>query len=139
MRTEAQENQCAKGGYRLRAATQTRKVVLVATGSEVELAMTVAVALEGQGIGADVVSMPCTDIFDQQDKDYQQSILPKQESLIVSIEAGVTFGWEKYVGDGGLSFGINTFGASAPIEALYDYFGLTVEKIVPQIVAKLNS
>jgi transketolase len=139
MRTEAQENQCAKGGYRLRAATQTRKVVLVATGSEVELAMAVAAALEGQGVGADVVSMPCTDIFDQQDKNYQQSILPKQESLIVSIEAGVTFGWEKYVGDGGLSFGINTFGASAPIEALYDYFGLTVEKIVPQIVAKLNS
>jgi transketolase len=139
VRTEAQENQCAKGGYRLRAATQTRKVVLVATGSEVELAMAVAAALEGQGIGADVVSMPCTDIFDQQDKDYQQSLLPKRESLIVSIEAGVTFGWEKYVGDGGLSFGINTFGASAPIEALYDYFGLTVEKIVPQIVAKLNS
>jgi transketolase len=137
VRTDASENLCAKGGYRLRAAAAPRKVVLVATGSEVELAMTIADALEAQGHGADVVSMPCTELFDHQDKNYQQDIIPKGQSLIVSLEAGVTFGWQKYVGDAGLSFGIDSFGASAPIDALYDHFGLTVAKIVPQIIAKL--
>ncbi len=139
VRTEASENLSAKGAYRAKAATADRKVVLVATGSEVELAMSVAAALEATGVGADLVSMPCTELFDQQSKEYQQDILPKAKSLIVSIEAGVTLGWHKYVGDGGLSFGIDRYGASAPIAALYDYLGLTVEKIVPQILAKLNS
>jgi transketolase len=137
-RTDARENQSAKGAYRAKAATAERKIILVATGSEVELAMAVANALEAQGVGADVVSMPCSELFDQQSKEYQQSILPKQHFLIVSIEAGITLGWQKYVGDNGLSFGIDRYGASAPIAALYDYFGLTVEKIVPQILSKLD-
>jgi transketolase len=125
----------AKGGYRLKAAAAARKVVLVATGSEVEIAMATASALEAAGIGADVVSMPCTQLFDAQDAAYRADVLPAGV-LKVSIEAGITLGWQKYVGDG-LTIGIDRFGASAPAEDLYKYFGLTAEAIVPQIKAKL--
>ena len=126
----------AKGGYRLKAAEAARQVVLVATGSEVEIALACAAALEAEGIGADVVSMPCTELFDAQDAAYRADILPA-DVLKVSIEAGVTLGWQKYVGDG-LTIGIDRFGASAPADQLYSYFGLTSEAIVPQIKARLG-
>lgn len=126
----------AKGGYRLKAADGARQVVLVATGSEVEVAMATAAALEADGIGADVVSMPCTELFDAQDAAYRSDVLPAGV-LKVSIEAGITLGWQKYVGDG-LTIGIDSFGASAPADQLYKYFGLTAEAIVPQIKAKLG-
>ncbi len=129
-------NRSAKGGYRLKAAEAARKVVLVATGSEVEIAVNVAKSLEGQGIGADVVSMPCTELFDGQTAAYKADTLPR-DALIVSIEAGVTMGWERYTGLDGINIGIDRFGASAPADALYDYFGLTVDKIVPRILEKL--
>ena len=128
----------ARGAYRLRAAVAARKVVLLATGSEVEIALGVANALEGQGIGADVISMPCWELFDLQDAAYRADILPRN-ALTVSIEAGVTMGWERYTGFDGINIGINSFGASAPIEALYPHFGLSIEKIVPQIIAKLGA
>ena len=128
----------AKGAYRLRSAMSARKVVIVATGSEVEIAVTVRDRLEAQGIGADVISMPSMSRFFAQDADYVADILPRGVHT-VSIEAGVTMGWERITGNGGQSFGINRFGASAPIEALYDYFGLTADKITPQIVAALSS
>ena len=128
---------CAKGGYRLRSAQAARRVVLVATGSEVEIAVNCAAALEAAGIGADVVSMPCTELFDAQDAAYRADVLPA-DVLKVSIEAGVTTGWERYVGLDGLRFGIDRFGASAPADQLYDYFGLTADKIVPQIKARLG-
>jgi transketolase len=126
----------ARGGYRLKAAEAARQVVLVATGSEVEIALASAKALEADGIGADVVSMPCTELFDDQDAAYRADVLPAGV-LKVSIEAGVTLGWQKYVGDG-LTIGIDCFGASAPADQLYDYFGLTADKIVPQIMARLG-
>ncbi len=129
-------NRSAKGAYRLKAADAARTVVLVATGSEVEIAVNVAKLLEGQGIGADVVSMPCAELFDAQSAAYKADILPR-DALIVSIEAGVTMGWERYTGLDGLNIGIDRFGASAPADALYDYFGLTVDKIVPRILEKL--
>lgn len=127
----------ARGGYRLKAATATRQVVLMATGSEVEIACAVADALEAQGIGADVVSMPCWSRFDLQDAAYRADVLPPSV-LRVSIEAGATLGWERYTGENGLCFGIDSFGASAPIDALYAHFGLTAAAITPQIVAKLK-
>ncbi len=139
VRTEASENLCAKGAYRVQTAADDRKVVLVATGSEVELAINVAAALEAKGIGSDVVSMPCWELFDSQPVAYRQELLPKSDALIVSIEAGITLGWQKYVGDAGLSFGIDSFGASAPAEQLYEHFGLSVEKIVRDIQTKLAS
>ena len=133
---EAGANLSAKGAYRLKAAGADRKVVLLATGSEVELAVNVAKALEDQGIGADVVSMPSWELFDAQGADYRADILP-QGVLKVSIEAGVTLGWQKYVGEG-LTIGLDQFGASAPAEVLFEHFGFTVDKIVPQIVGRLN-
>ena len=129
------ELRSARGAYRLKAAAAKRKVVLLATGSEVELAVKVAGALEGQGIGADVVSMPCWELFDAQDAAYRADLLPASV-LKVSIEAGVTLGWQKYVGDG-LTIGLDRFGASAPAEVLFEHFGFSVEKIVPQILARL--
>ncbi len=137
LRTEAGENKCAKGAYRLRAAKATRKVVLMATGSEVEIAVATAEQLEAAGVGADVVSMPSWEYFDRQDAAYRADILPAGV-LKVSIEAGATMGWERYTGLDGLRFGIDGFGASAPAEVLYDHFGLTAAKIAPQILAKLN-
>ncbi|HOB14949.1 MAG TPA: transketolase [Novosphingobium sp.] len=127
---------CAKGGYRLKDAGAARQVVIVATGSEVEIALACAAQLEEAGIGTDVVSMPCTQLFDAQDAAYRADMLPAGV-LKVSIEAGVTLGWQKYVGDG-LTIGIDRFGASAPADQLYDYFGLTADKIVPQIKARLG-
>lgn len=138
LRTEASaENLCAKGAYRLRAARAERKVVLLATGSEVAIAVEAADMLEAQGIGADVVSMPSWSHFDAQDAAYKAGLLPA-DTLKASIEAGVTFGWERYTGPDGLRFGIDGFGASAPAEVLYDHFGLTAAKIAPQIIAALN-
>ena len=130
-------NRCAKGGYRLRSAKATRKVVLLASGSEVEVAVATAEALEAQGIGADVVSMPCTELFDAQDAAYRADLLPA-DALKVSIEAGVTIGWERYTGVDGLNIGIDRFGASAPASDLFEKFGITADAIVPQIMNKLN-
>ncbi|GAO78485.1 MULTISPECIES: transketolase [unclassified Sphingopyxis] len=138
LRHDVTENLCAKGGYRLRAASAARKVVLVATGSEVSLAIEVADKLEAAGHGADVVSMVSTELFDEQSAAYQADILP-DDALLVSIEAGTTFGWERYTGRRGLRFGIDSFGASAPIEDLFKHFGLTADAITPQILAKLGN
>ena len=135
------ENLSAKGGYRLRAATAERKVILIATGSEVEIALDVADALEADGIGADVVSMPCWSRFDAQPAAYRDDVLPPlppEQLLRVSIEAGTTIGWERYTMVQGLRFGIDRFGASAPADKLYDYFGLTAAKIAPQVKAALG-
>jgi transketolase len=132
------ENLSARGAYRLRAASAARRVVLMATGSEVELAMNVAEALEGKGVGADVVSMPCWSLFDAQDAAYRADLLP-EGTLRVSIEAGTTFGWERYTGAGGIRIGIDRFGASAPAEDLFKRFGFSVEAIVPQIEAALKT
>ena len=137
VRHDASENLCARGAYRLRAARADRRVVLIATGSEVSLACEVAEALEGRGLGADVVSMPCSELFDEQPDEYRADIL-SDVALRVSIEAGTTFGWERYVGADGLMIGLDHFGASAPAEVLFETFGFTVEAIVPKIVGKLG-
>ncbi len=137
-RHDVTENLCLKGGYRLRTASAARKVVLVATGSEVSLAIEVADKLEAAGHGADVVSMVSTELFDEQSAAYQADILP-DDVLLVSIEAGTTFGWERYTGRHGLRFGIDSFGASAPIEDLFKHFGLTADAITPQILDRLGA
>jgi transketolase len=138
LRTDASENLCAKGAYRLVAAEGSRRVVLVATGSEVELAVSARAQLEAQGIGADVVSMPCWSRFDAQPADYRRDVLPK-DALIVSIEAGTTMGWERYTGLDGLRFGIDRFGASGPAPKLYEYFGLTADAIATKVAAALEN
>ena len=133
----AGENLSARGAYRAASAAAPRKVVLLATGSEVGLAMDCAKALEADGIGADVVSMVCSELFDEQDADYRADLLP-DDALIVSIEAGSTFGWQRYTGRDGLMIGIDGFGASAPAKDLFEHFGFTTGAILPQIKAKLN-
>jgi transketolase len=141
VRDSAAENMSARGAYRLRSATGTRKVVLIASGSEVEIALGVADLLEAEGIGADVVSMPCWSRFDAQPQDYKDDVLPDvqpSEILRVSIEAGTTIGWERYTMARGLRFGIDGFGASAPAPDLYTHFGLTPGIIAPQILAALG-
>ena len=137
VRSEADQNLSRYGAYCLKAASAPQRVVIVATGSEVAIALAVAAALEAQHIGAAVVSMPCSQLFDAQPAHYRAETLGVGEVLRVSIEAGTTFGWERYVGTEGLRFGIDGFGASGPIDALYDHFGLTTAHIVPQIIAKL--
>ena len=137
----ASQNLSAKGAYRLKSAGAERKVILIATGSEVEIAVAVAKSLEDRGIGADVVSMPCTEAFDAQDAAYREDILPdvsNREILRVSIEAGTTFGWERYTGLHGLRIGIDRFGASAPATDLYEHFGLTAPKITERVLAHMN-
>jgi transketolase len=130
----------ARGAYTLKRAENARKVVLIATGSEVELAVDVAKALEAEGIGADVVSAPCLELFDAQDEGYRHEVLPPAADVLkVSIEAGVTWGWERYTGCDGLQIGLDRFGASAPAEDLFKRFGFSVEAIVPKIKDKLVS
>ena len=137
VRTKASsENLCARGAYRLKAAENARKVILIATGSEVEIALGAAGRLEAVGIGADVVSMPCTERFDAQPQDYRDEILPdvsNREILRVSIEAGTTIGWERYTGLHGLRIGIDRFGVSAPAKDAYEFFGLTPDAVTTRI------
>jgi transketolase len=102
-------------------------VILIATGSEVGLAMQAAAQL---GDGVRVVSMPSTDVFDRQDPAYRESVLPKACRRRVAIEAGVTDFWRKYVGLDGAVVGIDRFGASAPAGKLFPHFGFTVEAVV---------
>ena len=141
IRLQAGSNRSAKGAYRLKDAEGPRKVILIATGSEVSLAVDCAAMLEADGIGADVVSMVCTRLLDEQPDDYRASLLPDvppSEVLRVSIEAGTTFGWDRYTMTNGLRFGIDRFGASAPADDLFAKFGLTAEAIVPKIISNLN-
>jgi transketolase len=139
LRLERTDNLSAHGAYRLRAATARRRVILIATGSEVEIAMATAERLEARGIGADVISMPCWLHFEAQDEAYRADILPDDGSLRVSIEAGVTLGWERYIGRGGLAIGIDRFGGSAPAEDLFRHFGFTADAIVPRVMAALEA
>jgi len=135
------ENLSAKGAYRLKSAGAPLKVILIATGSEVEIAMAVSANLEGQGLGVDVISMPCTEAFDAQPASYREELLPdvsNREILRVSIEAGTTFGWERYTGLHGLRIGLDRFGASAPATDLYEYFGLTAPKITSRVLDHLK-
>ncbi len=133
----ASENCCARGAYRVKGAQADRKVIFLATGSEVEVALAAAGQLESKGIGADVVSMPCTERFDAQPDSYREEILPdvsNREILRVSVEAGTTFGWERYTGLHGLRIGIDRFGVSAPAPAAYDFFGLTPDAVAARVL-----
>ena len=136
LRNDARENLSARGGYRLVCATAARQVVLLATGSEVALAVDTAKLLEAAGIGADVISMPGWREFDMQDAAYRADLLPA-DTLKVSVEAGVTLGWQKYVGSDGITIGIDSFGASGPAEQLFPHFGFAADQIAAKIKTKL--
>ena len=129
-RDEGQLLDIARGGYVLKDSVGTPELILIATGSEVGLAMQAASQL---GDGVRVVSMPSTDVFDRQDAAYRESVLPKACRRRVAIEAGVSDFWRKYVGLDGAVVGIDSFGASAPIEALLPRFGFTVAHLIEVI------
>jgi transketolase len=138
VRHDVSQNLCAKGAYRLKSADADRRVVLIATGSEVHLALNAAAELERAGIGVDVVSMPCAELFDAQPAAYRDDILPAG-AFRVSIEAATTYGWERYTGIGGLRIGIDSFGASAPAEALFEHFGFTAAAVANRIRTSLDN
>ena len=125
-----------RGGYVLLDSEGGEpEVILIATGSEVALAMDSATVLREAGRRIRVVSMPSSDVFDAQDESYRESVLPRAVSCRIAIEAGVSDGWRKYVGLDGAVIGLDRFGESAPAEAAFEYFGFTVENIVNQVNA----
>ncbi|WDE13188.1 transketolase [Thalassomonas haliotis] len=129
-RNESQVSDIAKGGYILKDSQGAPEVILIATGSEVALAMAAAEKLSAAGKQVRVVSMPSTNLFDQQSRDYKESVLPSAVSKRVAIEAAHTDFWYKYVGFSGAVVGMTTFGESAPGNALFEHFGFTVDNVV---------
>ena len=130
LRTEAGEaNLCARGGYVLAEAEGERQVTLIATGSEVSLAMAAREILAKDGVRAAVVSLPCWELFDKQSGAYKRSVLGPARTPRIAIEAASPFGWERYLGSKGTFIGMNTFGASAPYQDLYRHFGITSEAV----------
>lgn len=137
---ESKENNSAKGMYIFNNCQGTPDLIIIATGTEIDLAMTTKSELEKKGLKIRVVSAPCWELFDKQTLEYKKSVLGDSNILKVAIEAGSSMGWCKYIGDNGMFFGIpdNNFGISAPASQVYDYFGLTTEKIIEKILAKLG-
>ncbi len=133
LRTSAHENLTARGGYVISdtAEGKKRQATIIATGSEVSLAVEAQQKLREEGIETAVVSMPCTELFDAQDLAYQEKILGSAPRI--AVEAASKFGWEKYVGLDGDIIGMDGFGASGPAEELYKYFGITVEEVADAV------
>ncbi len=131
LRTSAKENLTAKGGYVISPCKGKPKATLIATGSEVSLAVEAQTALREDGIEVAVVSMPCTELFDAQPISYQEEVLGSAPRI--AIEAASKFGWEKYVGLNGDIIGMDGFGASGPAGELYKYFGITKEEIIDSV------
>lgn len=132
-RTAEQLANIEKGGYVLKDCDGIADVILIATGSEVALAMDSCSALEKQGKAVRVVSMPSTDCFDAQDAAYKESVLPRSVSKRVALEAGISDYWYKYVGLQGAVIGMTSFGESAPADQLFEYFGFTVDNVVDTV------
>ncbi|HEX3400833.1 MAG TPA: transketolase [Acetobacteraceae bacterium] len=136
MRTEFAENLCARGGYVLAEADGPRAATLIGTGSEVSIAMAARDSLAAEGISAAVVSLPCWELFSQQDEAYRMQVLGGAPRI--GIEAAGGFGWERWLGNDGIFIGMTGFGASAPYEDLYKHFGITPEAVVAAVRKRLG-
>ena len=132
-RDTVQISNIAKGGYVLLDCEGAPDAIIIATGSEIALAMDAAAALRKKGRQIRVVSMPSTDVFDAQDQAYRDAVLPPSVTARVAVEAGVTAGWLKYVGLDGAVVGIDRFGESAPADEAFKYFGFTVDNVAAQV------
>ena len=130
------ENRCARGGYLIAPAQGPRRVTLLATGSEVAIALQARELLQAEGIGTAVASLPCWELFDQQPEAYRHEVLGVG-TVRVGVEAAVRFGWDRYLGDGGGFVGMSGFGASGPADALYRLFGITPEAVAQQARERL--
>ncbi len=133
----SKENKSKKGAYVVNITSHESKVTLVASGTEVELALNVQKKLKENYIHSKVVSMPCMELFDRQSEDFQKDIL-EEDSLIVTLEAGSIMSWQKYIKHGGLNLGIDKFGESAPYKEVYNHLDLSEEKIINFIQKKLR-
>ena len=129
-RTDAQLANVERGGYILRDCEGTPELIIIATGSEVELAMNACEDLTAKGKKVRVVSMPSTSVFDAQDAEYRQQVLPLEVTSRLAIEAAMSDFWYKYVGLDGRVIGMTTFGESAPAEELFREFGFTLENVL---------
>ena len=132
-RNEPQLNNIKRGGYILVEGTKNPELIIVATGSEVGMAMNVTTELNSKGKKIRLVSMPSTDVFDKQDDKYKETVLPFSCRNRIAIEAGVTDYWKKYIGLDGLALGVDTFGESAPAKDVFEYFGLTEQNLKKEI------
>ena len=130
------DNLCARGGYVLAEAMGKRQVTIMASGSEVSLALAARDALQADGIATAVVSMPCLELFDAQGQAYRDSVLGP-DTVRVAVEAAIMQGWERYVGDGGATVGMTGFGASAPAGDLFNHFGITSDAVIAAVKARL--
>ncbi|MFN8529228.1 MAG: transketolase [Anaerolineae bacterium] len=128
-----------KGGYVLAQNSDSPQAILLSSGSEVHIAHEAYQRLSAQGVKVRLVSLPCWELFDQQPADYKESVLPPSVTARVSIEAGVTFGWQKYVGLQGIAIGVDRFGASAPYQRIYQEYGLTVDAVVNAAASLVNA
>ncbi|MDC0628580.1 transketolase [Pelagibacteraceae bacterium] len=133
----SEKNKCENGAYVVKVTSHDNNVTLIASGSEVELALSVQELLKINNIHSKVVSMPCQELFEKQSEDFKNDILDV-DSLIVSIEAGNVTSWNKFLGNRGIAFGINKFGESGPYREVYDHFNLSTEKIVSTIQKRLR-
>ena len=125
---KSSENKVSKGGYVLHENSKKRDLTIIATGSEIEIAMEASSFLSNDGINAAVVSLPCWELFDKQDDNYKSNVLG--ECPRIAIEAGTEMGWTKYIGEKGIFIGMNSFGASGPASELYKHFGITSDAVV---------
>jgi len=136
LRAEAGENRCARGGYVLAEAAGERRATIIATGSEVHLAVAAREALAADGIAAAVVSLPCWELFALQDESYRAEVLGTPPR--VGIEAAIGLGWERWLGPDGTFIGMTGFGASAPAETLFRHFGITAEAVVAAVKRRVG-
>ena len=133
----SKENKCEKGAYVVNITSHENNVTIVASGTEVELALRVQEKLKENNIHSKVVSMPCMELFDKQPEDFRNDIIEKN-SIVITLEAGSILSWQKYLNNKGMNIGIDQFGESAPYKELYSHFGLSEEKITDFIQKKLR-
>ena len=134
----APASEVQRGGYILWQATASPEVILIGTGSEVHIALEAGELLQEKGVAARVVSLPSWELFDAQPAEYRNKVLPPNLQARVSMEAGITLGWEKYLGSDGIAIGLDHFGASAPYKKIYKHFGLTAEHMADEAVHLLQ-
>ena len=125
------------GGYELKKNNSSTEVTLIASGSEVQIAIDAFNKLQNINISSKVVSMPCQELFDKQTQEYRDKVIEKN-SIKISVEASSIFGWEKYVGPEGISLGMKSFGKSAPYKKIYEHFNLTSDNVVKTVKKMLD-
>lgn len=138
-KTYADATGLSRGAYILRDSQDGKPgAIIIATGSEIQVAIDARQKLKEKGVGVRIVSMPSWELFDKQPEEYRREVLPPEIKARISIEAGVTIGWQRYVGNDGDVVGIDHFGASAPINVLYEKFGITADRVVEKVLALIG-